>query len=245
MTVRSILALAALLSVAGLSGAAKAQAVEEIVVTGTRMSASNYGAPVSVIQVPVVRLERRADNLIVSIDVINDTRDATTRRNEITRSLTGMARAAATRGDIELSIIKDGGLTPFVESMIGTLTLGVDDGRDDTSVATLIVKTPILAGDTLDSASNRIEAFVEGSSMAGRSLAEISGDWQLSIVNPPQYREPVIRLIADDARETSAAFGDGYAVTVDGLENRVAWQQSGPLSLILYIPYRMSVTPRP
>lgn len=224
--------------------------VEEIVVTASRISAPSYGAPaynaVDVSSpVPVVRLERRADNLIVSIEVINDTRDAPTRRAEITRTLTSMARAAAAGSDIDLSIIKDGSLVPFTEAMVGTLTLGVDSDRDDTSVATLVVKTPIRETDTLDSASDRIERFVEGAAMTGRSLAEISGAWQLSIVDPPQYREPVVRLIAEDARATSAAFGEGYAVNVEGLENRVAWQQSGPLSLILYIPYRMTVTPRP
>jgi hypothetical protein len=221
--------------------------VEEIVVTAQRIGGPSYGEPRynAASAVPVVRTERRADNLIVSIQVINDTRDAAIRRTEITRSLTSMARAAAGRGDIDLSIIKDGSLVPFTESMISTLTLGVDDDRDDTSVATLIVKTPIREGDTLDSASTRVEDFVEGAAMTGRSLAEISGSWQLSIVDPPQYRDPVVRLIAEDARATAAAFGEGYAVTVTGLEGRVAWQQSGPLSLILYIPYQMMVTPRP
>lgn len=244
-----LIALAATLGLALIAtGAAAQDPVEEIVVTGSRIGGPSYapsGYPIAPVAVPVVRLERRADNLIVSVQVINDTRDAEARRSEITRSLTSMARAAAGRSDIDLSILKDGSLVPFTESMVSTLTLGVDDDRDDTSVATLIVKTPIREGDTLDTASDRIETFVEGADMTGRSLAEISGSWQLSIVDPPQYREPVVRLIAEDARQTSAAFGDGYAVNVDGLENRVAWQQSGPLSLILYIPYQMTVTPRP
>jgi hypothetical protein len=212
---------------------------DEIIVTGSR--AIEWDPD----DVPVIQLERRADNLIVAVRVVNDTRDAPGRRNEITQTLRAMARAAAGRADIDLSIEDDGTLVPLTEDMVSTLTLGMDPGRSDTSVASLVVKTPIRQDDTLDAASERIEAFVDGIDPVGRSLADVSGDWQLSVINPPQYRAPILAAIAADARTTSAAFGDGYAVQVEGLSNRVTWRQSGPLELSLFIPYDMTVTPRP
>lgn len=210
---------------------------DEIIVTGSR--AIEWDPD----DVPVIQLERRADNLIVAVRVVNDTREAAGRRDEITRTLRAMARAAAARPDIDLSIEDDGTLVPLTEGMVSTLTLGVDQGRSDTSVASLVVKTPIRAGDTLDAASERIEDFVDDIAPVGRSLADVSGDWQLSVINPAQYRAPILAAIAADARTTAAAFGAGYAVEVEGMSNRVTWRQSGPLDLALFIPYEMTVTP--
>ncbi|WP_296816891.1 hypothetical protein [Brevundimonas sp.] len=218
-------------------------AVEEIVVTGARLrrDAEDRAPPV----VPAVTVPRRADNLIVQVRVVNDTRDATERRRELIQTLRDMARAAGRQGDIDLSVQENGQLVPFTEEMIGTLTLGVDGSRADTSATSFIVKTPIRPGDTLDSASGRIEAFVGGINGTGRTLVTITGGWQLSIVNPSQYRPQVLAAIATNARETSTAFGDGYAVNVDGMANPLTWIQSGPLELALFIPYTMTVTPRP
>ena len=217
---------------------ANAVGSDEIIVTGSR--AIEWDPD----DVPVIQLERRADNLIVAVRVVNDTRDAPGRRDEITRTLRAMARAAAGRADIDLSIEDDGTLVPLTEDMVATLTLGIDPGRSDTSVASLVVKTPIREGDTLDAASERIEDFVGGIAPVGRSIADISGDWQLSVINPAQYRAPILAAIAADARATATTFGEGYAVQVEGMSNRVTWRQSGPLDLALFIPYDMTVTPR-
>lgn len=213
--------------------------IDEIIVTGSR--AIEWDPD----DIPVIQLERRADNLIVAVRVVNDTRDAPGRRDEITRTLRAMARAAAGRPDIDLSIEDDGTLVPLTEDMVSTLTLGMDPGRSDTSVASLVVKTPIREADTLDAASERIEDFVDGVAPVGRSLAEVIGDWQLSVVNPAQYRTPILAAISADARTTAAAFGEGYAVQVEGMSNRVTWRQSGPLELALFIPYDMTVVPAP
>ena len=85
-----------------------------------------------------------------------------------------------------------------------------------------------------------------GSQPAGQNhQTDVSGDWQLTVINPAQYRAPILAAIAADARTTSATFGEGYAVDVEGMSNRVTWRQSGPLELSLFIPYEMTVTPRP
>ncbi|GAA0636942.1 hypothetical protein [Brevundimonas lenta] len=216
--------------------------INEIVVTGSRMQRPYEVAPPVV---PVVTVARRADNLIVSIWAVNDTREAAGRRDELMRTLRSMARAAQNEPDIALSIQVDGQLVAFNEDMVSSLTLGVDDDRSDTSTASLIVKTPIRPGDTLDSASGRIVQFVARIDKAGRSLVNINGGWQLSIVNPAQYRPAVVEAIAADARRTTAMFGPDYAVEVEGMANNLTWVQSGPLDLALFIPYSMSVTPKP
>ena len=213
-------------------------AVDEIIVTGSRSIEWDRD------EVPVVQLPRRADNLIVAVTVVNDTRDAAGRRNELVQTLRAMVQAAGRNALIDLSIEDDGALVPLTDEMVSTLTLGADPGRADTSVARLIVKTPIGAADTLDGASGRIEAFVEAMPKTGRSLVDVTGDWELSIINPGQYRPAILAAISADATTTADAFGTGYAVEVSGLSNRVTWTQSGPLDLSLFIPYEMTVKPR-
>lgn len=218
-------------------------AAQEIVVTGSRIQRDYEDREPAT--VPVITVPRRADNLIVTVRVVNDTRDAAGRSDELIRTLRSMARAAASQPDIALSIQVDGQLVAFNEDMVTSLALGIDGNRADTSTASLIVKTPIRPGDTLDSASGRIVQFVTRIDKAGRSLVNINGGWQLSIIDPGQYRPAVLEAIAADARETSARFGTGYAVEVSGMANSLAWVQSGPLDLSLFIPYQMSITPKP
>ncbi|RZJ41655.1 MAG: TonB-dependent receptor [Brevundimonas sp.] len=230
------IAVAALISTPAV---AQEAVMEEVVVTGSRMIEWDPD------DIPAVQLFRRADNLIASVRVVNDTREAAGRRGELIQTLRAMARQAAGRADIDLSIEADGVLVPLTEDMVSTLTLGVDGSRSDTSVASLVVKTPISATDTLDSASGRLEAFVEGVPTTGRSEVDINDEWQLSIVDPPQYRMAILGLISADAQRAATTFGGGYGVEVTGMENRVTWRQSGPLDLGLFIPYKMTVVPRP
>jgi len=228
---------AALAAVLCFAGSAWAQ-VDEIIVTGSRSIEWDRD------DIPVVQLPRRADNLIVAVTVVNDTREAAGRRSELIATLRAMVQAAGRDARIDLSIEDDGALVPLTEDMVSTLTLGSDPGRADTSVANLIVKTAIASADTLDDASGRIETFVDATPKTGRSLVNITGDWELSIIDPGQYRPAILAAISSDAKTTAEAFGPAYAVEVSGLSNRVTWTQSGPLDLSLFIPYEMTVKPR-
>lgn len=216
-----------------------AVAAQEIVVTGSR--ARDWEPE----QLPHVQLERRADNLIVNVRVVGDTRDEALRRTEMQSTLRGMARAAEGRQDIDVSLEIDGVLVPLSEDMVSTLTMGSDGNRADTSMVSIVVKTPIRPSDTLDQASGRIESFVAGVTKSGRTLVTVWGEWQLTVVNPNQYRGAILALMASDAATATAAFGSGYAVEVEGLQYPVTWRQTGPLELALFIPYALKVTPRP
>ena len=216
--------------------------IDEIVVTGSRIQ--RYDQDVDPSSVPSVTVTRRADNLIVSIRVVNDTRELAGRREELIQTLRSTARAAGSAPDIALSIEDEGQLVAFNADMVSTLTLGVDGNRADTSTASLIVKTPIRPDDTLDSASSRIEQFIARVEKSGRSLISLNGGWQLSIINPAQYRPSILQAIAEDSRQTAAMFGEGYAVEISGMANTLTWVQSGPLDLAMFVPYAMTITPK-
>lgn len=213
---------------------AVAQGVEEIVVTGARLS--EYDAN----STPQVTLRKRADNLITIATVACDTRDESQRKAELKATLRNLVRAAGQDKRIDLAVGEEV-LGAFDESMLDAV---IQKGsKVDTSTATLIIKTSVSAGDTFDSATGRIEAFVEGTPKVGRTEVLLDDDWQLTLVNPGQYRPEVAKLIAEDARRMAALYGDGYGVEVQGLQLPVSWYQAGPLDLAIYIPYRLNVRP--
>jgi hypothetical protein len=214
---------------------AQSSGVEEIVVTGSRLS--EYDP----VQTPQVTLRKRADNLITLVTVVCDTRDQSQRREELKATLRNMIRAAAQNPAVALGL-GDEVVGAFDETMLDQVI--VPDAKADTSRATVLVKTAVAADDTFDRASGRIRGFVQKTPKVGRTEILLNGAWQLTLINPSQYRPAVAQLVADDARRMAAMFGEGYGVDVQGLQLPVSWYQAGPLDLALYIPYKLTVRPK-
>ncbi|MDH4385788.1 MAG: hypothetical protein QE280_10135 [Caulobacter sp.] len=210
--------------------------VGEIVVTASRIEEFDAA------RTPAIVLRKRADNLIILINVVCDTRDPGQRRSELKTTLRSLIQAAAKDPAIALGLGEEvvGG---FDETMIDSIIGSAN--RPDTSAAVLLIKTAVTPSDTLDSASNRIETFISKTARAGRTEILTQGDWNLTLVRPEQYRGEIISLIARDALTSAGAFGQTYGVTVEGLNLPVTWYQAGPLDLALYIPYKLQIAPRP
>ncbi len=208
-----------------------------------RFSANSSRGHSSQVEFPNVQVSRRADNLVVSVRVACDTRDSGQRRSEITQTLAAMARAAGLDAAIELGLDSGGSVVDFDARMIPTLRFHTDDGRPDTSAVTLVIKTPIAEGDTLEASSARIRAFIAATTGVGRTELRLMDDWEPTVIRPDQYRSTILAAIAADAGTTAGAFGQTYGVEVTGLSRQVTWRQAGPLELMLYIPYQLSVTP--
>ncbi|MFT3808629.1 MAG: hypothetical protein QM698_01795 [Micropepsaceae bacterium] len=222
---------------AALMGLAAAQDNAEIVVTASRY-VSNDGDSGIVAVIPHVTLKRRADNLVTTVRVICDTRDATLRDQEIRQTLRDMIRTAAGSGGTIMLSVGDSILVPFDETMIEKAIM--PEGRPDTSYAGVVVKTAVKADDTYDGAMARVLAFVAATPKTGRTEILADTRWDLTLIGPENNRDELIGLIAADAKKTAALFGGGFAVEVDGLHNPIAWYQSGPLDL--YIPYTLNTS---
>lgn len=224
---------------AALMGCAIAQDNAEIVVTAARyQSSEDYGGVAPVI--PHITLTRRADNLVTTVRVVCDTRDATLRDQELRQSLRDLiATAAASGGSISLSV-GDTVLVPFDETMIEKSIF--PEGRPDTSVANVVVKTAVKADDTYDAAVERVRAFVKATPKTGRTEVLADGRWDLTLIGPENNRDELIAKIAADAKKTAGLFGSAFAVQVDGLQSPIAWYQSGPLDLDLYLPYTLNTS---
>ena len=233
MKVPTLAVLAASLVLAGGAVAvAQETDVSEVVVTGSRMQ--DYEPTMT----PYVSLKRRADNLIVEVKVVCDTRDESQRREELKATLRNMIKAAGPNAGIELGLGSEV-VGRFDATMLDAVI--ARDTKPDTSYAKVIIKTRVLPGDSFDTATGRIEAFVARTPKAGRTEILRSGDWNLTLIGPERYRGEIIGLIAADAKQTAGAFGEAFGAKIEGLQLPVSWYQSGPLELALYIPYKQTI----
>jgi hypothetical protein len=215
---------------------ARQSGVEEIVVTGSRVT--EYDP----VKTPFVTLNKRADNLITAVRVVCDTRDLSQRKQELKATLRNMIKAAPGAG-VELGLEGEEVIGRFDDTMLDAVIH--PDGKPDTSVALLVVKTHVAPTDTFDAATGRIKAFAAKTAKAGRTEILPTEDWDLTLIGPQRYRGEVLALVADDARKVAGTFGPDYAVAAEGLQLPLSWYQSGPLELALYVPYKLTITPRP
>jgi hypothetical protein len=232
----SIASALAALVVVSTPAQARQSGLEEVVVTGSRVT--EYDP----VKTPFVTLAKRADNLITTVRVVCDTRDLSQRKQELKATLRSMVKAAPGAG-VELGLAGEEVIGRFDETMLDAVIRA--DVRPDTSVALLVVKTKVAPTDTFDAATGRITAFAEKTAKAGRTEILPNQDWNLTLIGPQRYRGEVLALVADDARKVAGTFGPDYAVTAEGLQLPLSWYQSGPLVLALYVPYKLTVTPRP
>jgi hypothetical protein len=234
---RWMVAAAMALALAGGGAAICAEAtgteVGEVVVTASRVSDYDPSA------IPAVVLRKRADNLITTVTVTCDTRDPEQRKAELKTTLRALIKGAAGAG-IELGVENDGVIGRFDEADLDGYIVG--GGKPDTSAVSLVLKTKVRPEDTEESAQGRITSLVKKTPKTGRTEILGGSSWDLTLINPQQYRGEVVALIAADANKTAATFGPDYGVNVDGLQQPLSWYQSGPLELALYLPYRMIVT---
>jgi hypothetical protein len=206
----------------------------EVVVTSNRQNA-RYAQQ----DRPLVGLRRRADSVVTSVAFASDSRDAETRKREIlTMVNAAIDRSAAAgieivTGNFELEQISKANVPKL--PMVGA-------GRIDTSKIDLLLKVK-LTGTVLD-AVEKFNAFIKATPRTGRGTLDNYGGLTLTVINPDQYRDTIINLVADDARRQSAVFGADYAVQINGIDGQVSWSQVSPTDVFLYVPYRYTIVPR-
>lgn len=194
-----------------------------------------------------VVVPKRADNLVRTAVLRNDTRDPARRRAEVEETLGAIFAAAASDPDIELSYVRRSGDDVFavpLDDLDVFISLIANGSRPDSSEVRFFLKTAVKAGDDLESVEARLESFREAAEMTGRSELAFEGSPQLTLVDPRQYRVDVVAAIAAEAQAITAAMGEGYAVRITGVGRELSWRRSGDLELSLFIDHAITVVPR-
>ncbi|MDB5706629.1 MAG: TonB-dependent receptor [Sphingomonas bacterium] len=221
-------------TVPALAQDANAPGLGEVVVTSNRLNA-RYAQQ----DRPVVGLRRQADSAVLQLAIASDSRDEAVRKREIhTILLAALDRAAAAGVELVTGSFE---LVPVTKATYQDLPL-VSAGRVDTSQANLMIKVK-LAGSTA-AAEQRLGAFIKSVPRTGRGTIDRAGVLTLTIVNPDQYRDAIVTLVADNARHYAAIFGPDYAVQVSGVDGQVSWSQVSGTDVFLYVPYRYVIVPK-
>ena len=208
--------------------------VEEVVVTGARISGDDYS------QIPAVVLRRRADFLVQRVRLTNDTRAESGRISELQQTIRDMYREASRRTGIALSY-GDDFLIPITATAT-ELTFGPGGKRPDTSSTSIYVKMALRPNEDVAAAIASLRDFIQKAKPTGRTELEAEGDVGLSLVEPEKYRYEIIGQIADDARKLRNSVGPSCRVQISGLSGRVSWQRSDISELTLYVPYKIDLS---
>ncbi|MFO1388469.1 hypothetical protein [Cellvibrio sp.] len=208
------------------------QAVEEIVVTGER--AGEYT------EIPSVTFKKKADFLVQSVQLINDSRSPELRKSEITNTIKNLIIASKKIKGIELSY-GEGFLTP-ININDDALKIMEDKKSSDTSRINISIKIAITAKEIAKEKIDELKKFLKNANLVGRTLLEEKGDIGLSIVNPEQYRYEVLSLIAKENTKLKETFGSNCSTESDGLTGRVEWERVAIDELILFIRFKTKVS---
>jgi hypothetical protein len=213
---------------------AQDEAMGEIVVTAQRTSGEYYED-----EQPVIGLRRTADSAVQTVLLTSDSRDEATRKREILN----MLESAINRADAAGVALVDGNfeLLPITLANYKDLIFG-SGNRPDTSQVSFYVKAK-LAGST-GSAQSRIDNFIKAVPPSGRALLEKQGGLTLTIINPDQYRDQIVKLVATESLKYAGYFGSDYGVDVAGLDAEIKWAQASGTEVFLFIPYRFSIKPK-
>jgi hypothetical protein len=228
---KTLLAIASL--IACTSSAPILAQLEEVVVTGSRISGDDYT------RIPAVVLERRADFLVQQIRLTNDTRAEEGRTREIYETIRDMVADAAKRPGVALGYGND-----FLIPITATdYEVPLEKGRrPDTSTTELYVKMALGEKDDLQKAIAELSTFIKKVRVSGRTEVELAGEVGLSLVKPERYRYDIIARITQDAKRLQSAIALQCKVEISGLSNRVSWRRSDVSLLTLYIPYQVQLT---
>lgn len=206
----------------------------EIIVTAQRSSGDFFSD-----EQTVIGLKRQADSAVQPVLVSSDSREESVRKKEILAMVASAIQRAPAAG-VEL-VTGDFELVPLTMSSYRDLVFG-KGARPDTSQIRLMVKAR-LSGST-GGAQKRIDDFIKAVPPDGRSLMEKQGNLTLTIINPDQYRDDIVRRVAEEAKRYAGYFGADYGVEVSGLNEQLAWTQISNTEVFLYIPYQFVVRPK-
>ncbi len=213
---------------------ANAPALGEVVVTANRLN-GRYAQQ----DRPVVGLRRQADSAVLQFSVSSDSRDAADRKREIHAMLAAAIDRASGAG-VEL-VTGSFELVPVTRANYQDLQL-FPGNRVDTNRVDILVKVKLAGSAAV--AEDKITAFIKAVPRSGRGVIDRAGSLTLTIVNPDQYREAIVKLIADSAKRDAAVFGPDYAVQASGIEGQIFWSQVSGTEVFLYIPYRYTIVPK-
>ncbi len=219
-------------------------AQDTVIVTGARQDRSALNAyiqPRGGNGPSAIGVTRQADYFVTPLFVSSDSRNPDSRVEELFAMLSATLDRAESEG-IDL-VAGRYTLEPVTRENMRELPV-TGGNRPDTSRVQIYARIPLRGEDpSVTGTAQRIARFVSQIPATGRSFIDI-GSTALAIDNPEQYRKAVVRRIADESTDYAGMFGNGYGVSITGLDGELYWQQASETEVFLYIEHSFTIQPR-
>jgi hypothetical protein len=203
------------------------------------VSANRGNAPYAQQDRPVIGLRRQADSAVMPLYISSDTRDAAVRTQEIyTVLLAAMDKARAAGFELVSGGIP---IQPVTRENYKLLPMQ-SAGRVDTSMVQLLVKARLQG--SAEATQARLQTFVSSLRGSGRATVGGGGGISLTVINPDQYRDAIVALVAAEAKRNAAMFGPEFTFSLTGIDGQLAWSQVSSSEVFLYISYRYTILPK-
>ena len=222
---KRILLLALLLGVSSL----RAQSDEVIVLSPFEVTRTE--------NLPPITIRKTADFLLLQVQVVNDTRDADKRREEIYGTIKGIVASAAKVKSLEISTRE---MTLTLQNY--QVRLDEHSNKADTSTVELLFRLPLTPTDDVAALTAQLRAFTGQVQVVGRSEV-FPGEIGISVKTPERFRYEVIGHIAEDVGKVRQLFNGSFELLVKGLDQRLQWRRVSISELEIYLPYSYDVLP--
>ncbi|MBD8526106.1 hypothetical protein [Pseudomarimonas arenosa] len=215
------------------AGADDSSTLDRIEVTGSSISYRDL------LHTPAIAITKHGDYLSQGFSLINDSRDAERRKQEIHSTIEKLLARSGKR----YSLIFEDGYSITLNAQNHRVELLDDSKRPDVSRVKLRLRLelPAEAKDGLQIVAD-LREFVRSSVKVGRTEIELDTETALGMKRPERYRYELIEAIAEDSQRLRRSMGSGCSVELEGLNSRIEWERVGPVELMLYIPYSMTVS---
>jgi hypothetical protein len=193
-------------------------------------------------KIPGTSLKRPADYVVQRLRVSSESKEEKTRKEEIFDTLRLLANVAKEKNLEPCSIVDNRFVIPL---KIDSATLKIVRGnRTDTSEVTICIKSKVTPGTgNAIALYSKLKDFPTAVKPVGRTAIDLQGEVEITIINPGQYREAVIKLFAADAKLVTASLAADYRVVTRGIDHQLQWMRDGMTDVVLFIPYEYDVVP--
>lgn len=186
--------------------------------------------------IPPITIKRRGDYLLLSLEIVDDSRIRADREKEIYTTIEDMVERAIPKG----IILYSGEFN--LDARHQRVELNESSQRADTTQTQLYAKYPLDAESDVVELSDRLRSYATSIRGAGRTEI-FPGEIGLSIVHPEKYRYDVIAAIAQDLSKTKELMGNEFRIAISGLDQRLRWRRVGLAEVEIYLPYEFYMLP--
>jgi hypothetical protein len=176
-----------------------------------------------------------AEYVAMSVTLSSDAKYPSERAKLISKLQSSISGAAATNVNIEFQQ----GAISLSPSEKSSFSISKSYGRSSGSSFYILAKLD--SGKGVYAATQEIYSFISRIKKPEDTSLRL-GNTTLAISSPNKYRNQLLALVKEEITNTKTALGEGYKVSISGLENPVIVRQKNDKQVTLFVDYRIELS---